>query len=102
MEDVNAKECAPELKQKNLIAESTATGIAEAKDAQTARRILFDHIHENSTSDQIVQFSRVLMRVDAAFGKTRKVGERLHAEIQGLVAGGTDQKISASAGTYYN
>ena len=102
LKDVNAKECAPELKQKNLIAESTATGIAEAKDAQTARRILFDHIHENSTSDQIVQFSRVLMRVDAAFGKTRKVGERLHAEIQGLVAGGTDQKISASAGTYYN
>ena len=91
LKNLNAKHCAPELRRQNVIAESTETDIAQAKDAKLARGILYDHLYENCTLDQIVVLSRVLRDVDRGFGRTKEIGQRLHARIQRLDGGGTDR-----------
>ena len=82
LSDVNAKECAPELRRQKVIAESTETDIERARDARKASGILYDHLRMNCTLEQIVVFSRVLMEADGGLGRTRDVGQRFHARIQ--------------------
>ena len=92
LNNVNAKECAPELRRQGVIAESTETNIEQAKDARKARGVLYDHLHMNCTLEQIMMFSEVLMKADDGLGKTRHVAQRLHARIQESSA--VDKKLS--------
>ena len=94
LSNVNAKECAPELRRQKVIAESTKTDIERARDARNACGILFDHLRMNCTLEQIVVFSRVLMEVDGGYGRTRDVGKRLHARIHESGAVASSQKES--------
>ncbi len=94
MSNVNAKECAPELRRQKVIAESTETDIERARDARKASGILYDHLCRNCTYEQIVVFSRVLMEVDDGYGRTKNVGYRLHARIQEGGAVASDPKVS--------
>ena len=91
---VNAKSCAPELRRQKVIAESVETDIAQAKDKKTACGILYDHLCQECTFEQIVGLSKVLMEVDGGFGKTREVGQRLHERVLGIRGGGTDRQVS--------
>ena len=93
LKNVNAKECAPELRRRHVIAESTETDIERARDARTARGILYDHLLRNCTLEQIVVLSRVLMEVDRGFGKTKEVGQQMYARINGADASGTGQNV---------
>ena len=83
LKHVNAKECAPELRQRKVIAKSTETDIARARDDKTARIKLYKHLRKDCTLEQIVVLSRVLMEVDSGFGNTKEVGQRLDARISG-------------------
>ena len=94
---MNAKECAPELRRRHVIAESTETDIQRARDARTARGILYDHLHRHCTLEQIVVLSRVLTEVDSGLGRTKGVGQRLYARITRVDASGTDQKVGPVA-----
>ena len=94
LSNVNAKECASELRRQKVIAESTKTDIERARDARNACGILFDHLCMNCTLEQIVVFSRVLMEADDGFGRTRDVGKRLHARIHEGGAVASSQKES--------
>ena len=94
LSNVNAKECAPELRRQKVIAEGTETDIKQAKDAGKARGVLYDHLCTNCTLEQIVVFSEVLMKADGGYGRTRDVGKRLHARIQESGAVGSVQKES--------
>ena len=98
LKNVNAKECAPELRRRHVIAESTETDIERARDARTARGILYDHLLRNCTLEQIVVLSRVLMEVDSGFGKTKEVGQQMYARIQGAGASGTGQNVGQAIG----
>lgn len=82
LNNVNAKECAPELRRQKVIAEGTETDIERARDARKASGILYDHLCRHCTYEQIVVFSRVLMEVDSGYGRMKNVGQRLHARIQ--------------------
>ena len=92
LNNVNAKQCAPELRRQKVIAQGIATDIGRARDAKMASGILYDHLYEDGTLQQIKMLSTVLMDVDAGFGKTREVGLRLHARIQGLDSSETEQQ----------
>ena len=94
MNNVNAKECAPELRRQKVIAEGTETDIERARDARKASGILYDYLRMNCTLEQIVVFSRVLMEVNDGVGRTKNVGYRLHAKIQEGGAVASDQKVS--------
>ena len=94
LSNVNAKECAPELRRQKVIAEGTETDIEQAKDARKARGVLYDHLQLNCTLEQIVVFSEVLMKADGGHGRTRDVGKRLHARIQESGAVASDRKES--------
>ena len=94
LNNVNAKECAPELRRQGVIAVSTETKIARAKDKKTACGILYDHLLEECTFEQIVMLTKVLMEVDCGFGRTREVGQRLHERVLGIHGGGTDRQVS--------
>ena len=94
LNNVNAKECAPELRREGVIAVSTQTEIDRAKDKKTACGILYDHLLEECTFEQIVMLTKVLMEVDCGFGKTREVGRRLHESVLGIHGGGTDRQVS--------
>ena len=89
LNNVNAKECAPELRRQKVIAEGTETDIEQAKDARKARGVLYDYLRMNCTLEQIIVFSRVLMEADAGLGRTRDVGKQLHARIQESARGQT-------------
>ena len=82
LSNVNAKECAPELRRQKVIAEGTETDIERARDARKASGILYDHLCRHCTLEQIVVFSRVLMEVDSGYGRMKNVGQRLHARIK--------------------
>ena len=82
LSNVNAKECAPELRRQEVIAEVTETDIERARDDKSARGVLYDYLHGNCTLEQIMVFSRVLMEVDGGLGRTRDLGQRLDARIQ--------------------
>ena len=82
LNNVNAKECAPKLRRRHVIAESTETDIERARDAKTAGGILYDHLRRNCTLEQIVVLSKVLMEVDSGLGRTKDVGQQLYARIQ--------------------
>ena len=82
LSNVNAKECASELRRQKVIAEGTETDIERARDARKASGILYDHLCRHCTLEQIVVFSRVLMEVDSGYGRMKNVGQRLHARIQ--------------------
>ena len=75
LSNVNAKECAPELRRQKVIAESTETDIERARDARKASGILYDHLCRHCTYEQIVVFSRVLMEVDSGYGRMKNVGQ---------------------------
>ena len=75
LSNVNAKECAPELRRQKVIAEGTETDIERARDARKASGILYDHLRVNCTLKQIVVFSEVLMVADGGLGRTRDVGQ---------------------------
>ena len=94
LSNVNAKDCAPELRRQKVIAEGTETDIKEAKDSRKARGVLYDHLQLNCNLEQIVVFSEVLMEVDGGHGRTRDVGKRLHARIQRSGAVARDQTLS--------
>ena len=94
LSNVNAKECAPELRRQHVIAECTETDIDRARDVRTGNGILYDHLRRQCTLEQIAVFSRVLMQADGGFGRTRDVGQRLHSKIQGTGTVATDQKVS--------
>ena len=94
LSNVNAKECAPELRRQKVIAEGTETDIEQAKDAGKARGVLYDHLQLNCTLEQIVVFSEVLMKADGGRGRTRDVGKRLHARIQESGTVASDRKES--------
>ena len=94
LNNVNAKECAPELRRQRVIAESTETDIERARGVRKASGILYDHLRMNCTYEQIVVFSQVLMKVDDGLGKTKNVGYRLHARIQESGAVASEQKVS--------
>ena len=94
LSNVNAKECASELRRQKVIAEGTETDIKQAKDAGKARGVLYDHLCMNCTLEQIVVFSEVLMKADGGYGRTRDVGKRLHARIQESGAVASDRKVS--------
>ena len=94
LDEVNAKECAPELRRRNVITQVTETDIEQAKDARKARGVLYDHLQQNCNLKQIVVFSEVLIEADRGLGKTRDVGKRLHARIQESGAVASDQKVS--------
>ena len=89
---VNAKEHAAELRRRNVIAESTETYIQRAKDVRTASGILYDHLYEHCTLEQIGELSIVLKEVDSGFGRTKKVGRRLYERIQQTKAAATEPK----------
>ena len=91
LSNVNAKECAPELRRQKVIAEGTETDIEQAKDAGKARGVLYDHLQLNCNLEQLVVFSEVLMKADGGHGRTRDVGKRLHARIQEIAR---DQTVS--------
>ena len=95
LSNVNAKECAPELRRQKVIAEGTENDIEQAKDARKARGVLYDHLQLNCNLEQIVVFSEVLMEVDGGHGRTRDVGKRLHARIQESGAVASDRKVSS-------
>ena len=95
LNNVNAKECARELRIQEVIAETTETDIERARDARMACIILYNHLRKNCIFKQIVVLARVLMEVDSGLGKTREVGQRLYARIQGVDASGTDQKVDS-------
>ena len=97
LKNVNAKECAPELRRRHVIAESTETDIERARDAKTAGGVLYDHLHRHCTLEQIVVLSRVLMEVDSGFGRTKKVGQRLYTRIQGIDAFATVKVVTLGA-----
>ena len=78
LSNVNAKECASELRRQKVIAEGTETDIERARDARKASGILYDHLCRHCTLEQIVVFSRVLMEVDSGYGRMKNVGQRLH------------------------
>ena len=80
---MNAKRFAPNLRRQGIIAEVTETDIDRAKDSETANEILYDHLHKDCTSDQILLLSRVLMDVDAGFGNTRQLGKLLSTSFHG-------------------
>ena len=92
LNNVNAKQFAPELRRQEVIPQSIATDIDRARDPKTASGILYDHLCEDCTFEQIVKLSRVLKDVDAGYGKTREVGQRLHARIRGPDGSETDQQ----------
>ena len=98
LSNVNAKECAPELRRQKVIAEGTETDIERARSARNACGILFDHLRMNCTLKQIVVFSRVLMEADDGLGRTKNVGQRLQARIQvsGAVASGQKESPDES------
>ena len=97
LKNVNAKECAPELRRRHVIAESTETDIERARDARTARGILYDHLHRQCTLEQIVELSKVLMEVDGGLGRTKRVGLRLYTRIQGIDAIATVKVVTLGA-----
>ena len=101
MNNVNAKECAPELRRQKVIAESTETDIERARDAKKASGILYDHLRRNCTLEQIVVFSRVLMEADDGLGNTRDVAQRLHARIQESDAVASVKKLSPNESQLY-
>ena len=94
LSNVNAKTCAPELRRQGVIAASTETDIEQAKDARSACGILYDHLCQNCSFNQIVMLPTVLMGVDEGFGRTKEVGQRLHMRIHGIDPGGSDQQLS--------
>ena len=94
MSNVNAKECAADLRRQHVIAESTEIDIERARDVRAANGILYDHLRRQCTLEQIAVFSRVLMQADSGFGKTRDVGQRLHERIKDTGAVATEQKVS--------
>ena len=97
LKNVNAKECAPELRCRHVLAESTETDIERARDAKTACGILYDHLHRQCTLEQIVVLSRVLTEVDSGLGRTKGVGQRLYARIQGIDAIATVNVVTLGA-----
>ena len=82
LSNVNARECAPELRWQRVIADGTETDIERAKGARKACGILYDHLCRHCTLEQIVVFFRVLMEVDGGYGRKRDVGQQLHTRIQ--------------------
>ena len=94
LSDVNAKECAPELRRQKVIAEGTETDIERARNARKACGILYDHLCRHCTLEQIMVFSRVLMEADDGLGRTRDVGQRLHARIQESGTVAIDKTVS--------
>ena len=94
LDNVNAKECAPDLRRQHVIAASTETDIKLAKDAREARGILYDHLCSHCTLEQIVTFSKVLMKANGGYGRTREVGQQLYARIPVSGAVATDQDMS--------
>ena len=94
LNNVNAKSCATELKHQLVIAESIEAKITQAGDARLARGVLYDHLCQDCTFEQVVELSRVLMGVDRGFGKTREVGRRLYTRIQEIHDGVTDWQVS--------
>ena len=94
LSNVNAKECASELRRQKVIAKSTETDIERARDPRKASGILYDHLHMNCTLEQIVVFSEVLMGADGGYGRTKDVAQRLHARIQKSGAVASVKKLS--------
>ena len=92
MKDVNAKECAPEMRLLEVIAEGTETDIAQSRSVKRANLILYDYLRGNCTFDQIMMLSRVLMDIASGYGRTKELGQRMHARIQDLSGGGTYQQ----------
>ena len=84
--------CAPDLRCEVVIAEDTKTDIARPRSVKRANEILYDYLRGNCTINQIVTLSRVLLDIDCGFGRTRKLGQRLHARIQGPSGGSTYQQ----------
>ena len=80
---VNAKECAPKLKQQGVIPEKIETRIDRSEDAEAAREILYNHLFNECTLKQIEKLADVMAGIDRGFGTTKEVGRQLQKRLQG-------------------